>query len=52
MPANVTVVRPQVAAPVWSGPALALTEGGTLKVIFILSELELQGALAVVQVSV
>lgn len=39
LPASVTVVNPQVAEPVWSGPALAVV--GTLLKVIITSSMEL-----------
>ena len=49
--AKVTVVNPQVKAPVWSGPALAVVGSG-LNVITTSSVDGLQGALVIVQRSV
>jgi hypothetical protein len=51
LPANVTVVNPHVAAPVWSGPALAAV-GLRLNVITTSSEEEAQGELVIVHLSV
>lgn len=49
--ASVTVVDPQVVAPVWSGPALA-TVGKGVTVIATDDEEAVQGALLIVQVKV
>ena len=46
--AKVTVVKPQVAAPVWSGPALD-TVGAPVTVMVTLEVDAIQGALLIVQ---
>ncbi len=46
-PAKVTLVKPHVAAPVWSGPAFAAV-GFRLNVIFTLFPLAVQGLLLIV----